>query len=223
MCHPNAGILSGGSSLFSRQLCSDEGQLCLVGGGRPRAGGARVGRRGRERIARGGLVRVAEPEVLGGRVVVVLAASSAAAVAVTASRLCSSSERASGVGVVGVVGPSPPSRASSPPRIHASGTTLSLYSACSARNGPCLAHMASRRCPDSRRWRIRGVDDAPEDISRERTGGYLPRARRQRGDDVAVAALPQVDVLERAGTPRASLQGRHQVVGAAAAGVAAVR
>ena len=33
-------------------------------------GGARVGRSGRECVTRGGLVRVADPEVLGGRVVV---------------------------------------------------------------------------------------------------------------------------------------------------------
>lgn len=168
MCHPNAGIL-GGSFIFpfiSPPAVSPPAVF------RRRWPSARAAARGL-----GGV------DVSASRAAVLFAswsrrcstaASSAAVRLLAFSRsVCSArffsalppSERASGVGVVGGVGPPPPSRASSPPRIHASGTTLSLYSACSARNGPRPAHAASRRCPASRRWRMRGVDDTHQRIS----------------------------------------------------------
>ena len=138
-------------------------------------GGARVGGRGRERIARGGLVRVgasssseahSSSEVLGAAAAAAPFLSSPESSSSPSSAF-PSSELATVGGVGGVGGglPSPASRASSPPRIHASGTTLSLYSVCSARNGPRAAHVASRRCPASRRWRMRGVDATRQRIS----------------------------------------------------------
>ena len=216
MCHPNGGILSGGSSLLFPPAVS-----------RRRWPSARAAARG-----------LGERDVSASRAAALSAsrtrrcsaaasssfAASSAAVEASFSRFSRprSGRRASAAASAAASVRRLP-RARLHPRIHASGTTLSLYSACSARNGPCLAHMASRRCPDSRRWRIRAWTSRTRGYQPRANRWQSPRARRQRGDDVAVAALAQVDVLERAGTPRASLQGRNEVVGAAAGRVAAVR